>query len=182
MKMMRILSRFLFNFLLRWELVGTFPKIPKYIVAVIPHTSWLDFFIGILVRSVSGEMINFVGKKELFSPLTSWFFKGMGGAPIDRSGNTGSVDSMVTVFEAHEKFRIALAPEGTREKVTKLRTGFYHIAKKAKVPIVPVSFDYANKRVKVHPIFYPTTDEKKDFKFFEGLFKGVKGYSPEKSF
>lgn len=85
MKMVRILSRFLFNFLLRWELVGTFPKIPKYIVAVIPHTSWLDFFIGILVRSVSGEMINFVGKKELFSPLTSWFFKGMGGAPIDRS-------------------------------------------------------------------------------------------------
>jgi len=111
-------------------LVGTFPKIPKYIVAVIPHTSWLDFFIGILVRSVSGEMINFVGKKELFSPLTSWFFRGMGGAPIDRSGNTGSVDSMVAVFEAHEKFRIALAPEGTREKVTKLRTGFYHIAKK----------------------------------------------------
>lgn len=182
MKMMRILSRFLFNFLLRWELVGTFPKIPKYIVAVIPHTSWLDFFIGILVRSVSGEMINFVGKKELFSPLTSWFFRGMGGSPIDRSGNTGSVDSMVAVFEAHEKFRIALAPEGTREKVTKLRTGFYHIAKKAKVPIVPVSFDYANKRVKVHPIFYPTKDEKKDFKFFEGLFKGVKGYSPEKSF
>jgi len=89
---------------------------------------------------------------------------------------------MVAVFDAHEKFRIALAPEGTRKKVSKLRTGFYHIAKKAKVPIVPVSFDYGNKKVVVHPIFNTTADEKKDFEFLEQLFKGVEGYALDKSY
>jgi len=106
----------------------------------------------------------------------------LGGAPIDRSGNKGAVESMVAVFEAHEKFRIALAPEGTRKKVAQLRTGFYHIAKKAKVPIVPVAFDYENKQVIVHPNFKPSTDEKKDLQQFAALFIGVKGYSTERSF
>ncbi|MBT3543388.1 MAG: acyltransferase [Flavobacteriaceae bacterium] len=180
--MIQALFKFIYTRLLGWKLVGTFPKELKYIVAVVPHTSWRDFFIGILVRSISGESINFVGKKELFSPLTAWFFKGLGGAPIDRSGNKGAVESMVAVFEAHEKFRIALAPEGTRKKVAQLRTGFYHIAKKAKVPIVPVAFDYENKEVIVHPNLKPSTDEKKDLQQFAALFIGVKGYSTERSF
>ena len=179
---MHSLSKFIYTRILGWELVGVFPTLPKYIVAVVPHTSWLDFFIGLLVRSISRETINFVGKKELFNPLTSWFFRGLGGAPIDRSGNKGSVESMVAVFESHDKFRIALAPEGTRKKVNALRTGFYHIAKKANVPIVPVSFDYENKKVVIHPNFITSADEKKDLQFLEKLFMGVKGYSPEKSF
>ena len=179
---MHSLFKFIYTRILGWELVGVFPTLPKYIVAVVPHTSWLDFFIGLLVRSISRETINFVGKKELFNPLTSWFFRGLGGAPIDRSGNMGSVESMVAVFKAHEKFRIALAPEGTRKKVEALRTGFYHISKKANVPIIPVSFDYENKKVVIHPNFIPSEDEKKDLQSLEKLFKGVKGYSPEKSF
>lgn len=163
-------------------MVGTFPTLPKYIVAVVPHTSWVDLFLGLIVRSVSGETINFVGKKELFGPLTGWFFRALGGAPIDRSGNKGSVESMAAVFDAHAKFRIALAPEGTRKKVTQLRTGFYHIAKKLQIPIVPVSFDYENKKVVVHPNFNPSNDKKKDIATLKSIFKGVIGYSKEKSF
>ena len=163
-------------------MTGTFPKLPKYIVAVVPHTSWVDFMLGIIVRNISGESINFVGKKELFGPLSGWFFRALGGAPIDRSGNKGSVDSMVAVFDAHTKFRIALAPEGTRKKVTQLRTGFYHIAKRLQIPIVPISFDYENKKVVIHPIFNTSKDEKKDIATLEYIFKGVGGYSKENSF
>ena len=167
---------------MRWELKGTIPSLPKYIVAVVPHTSWVDFFLGLLVRSISKETINFVGKKELFSPWTAWFFRGLGGAPIDRSGHKGSVESLAAVFDAQDKFRIALAPEGTRGKVKKLRTGYYHLAKRLKIPIVPVAFDYQNKKVVVHPIFHPSKDEPKDIAVLEKLFRGVKGYVPEKSF
>ena len=163
-------------------MTGTFPKLPKYIVAVVPHTSWVDFMLGIIVRSISGESINFVGKKELFGPLSGWFFRALGGAPIDRSGNKGSVDSMVAVFDAHTKFRIALAPEGTRKKVTQLRTGFYHIAKRLQIPIVPISFDYENKKVVIHPIFNTSKNEKKDMDTLESIFKGVLGYSKKNSF
>ena len=167
---------------MNWTIVGTFPSIPKYIVAVVPHTSWLDIFVGLLVRSISGESINFVGKKELFNPLTGWFFRSLGGAPIDRSGNKDSVESISAVFDAHQKFRIALAPEGTRMKVDKLRTGYYYIAKRLKIPIIPVAFDYENRKVIVHPNFYPTNDEQKDLKVLETIFKGVCGYSKNKSF
>lgn len=180
--MFRFFSKLIFYKLLRWELVGQFPSLPKYIVAVVPHTSWLDFFVGLLVRSISGESINFIGKKELFNPGTAWFFRALGGAPIDRSGNQGSVESIAAVFNAHEKFRIALAPEGTRKKVAKLRTGYYHIAKRLQIPVVPVAFDYANKRVIIHPNFHVSGDEQKDLQNLEDLFRGVVGYSKEKSF
>ena len=164
----RFFSRLIFIHILGWKLEGFFPSFPKYIVAVVPHTSWIDFFIGILVRSVSGESIKFVGKKELFNPFTGWFFRSLGGTPIDRSGNKGSVESIVAAFEGHEKFRIALAPEGTRKKV--------------QIPIVPVSFDYGNKKVLVHESFYTSKDEKNDIIKLETLLKGVEGYSVQKSF
>ncbi len=167
---------------MNWKIVGSFPSESKYIVAVVPHTSWLDIFVGLLVRSISGESISFIGKKELFNPLTAWFFRSLGGAPIDRSGNKDNVESIVAMFEAHKKFRIALAPEGTRKKVDKLRTGYYYIAKRLNIPIVPVAFDYENKRVIVHQNFYTSSDDQKDLKSLDELFKGVCGYSRQKSF
>ena len=99
---------------------------------MVPHTSWLDFLVGLLVRSISNEQINFLGKKELFSPLTAWFFRGLGGAPIDRSGKKGSVEAITAVFDEHDKFRIALAPEGTRKKVKKLKNSPEELKKLSK--------------------------------------------------
>ena len=180
--MFHFLSKKIYYDLMKWKIVGSFPSIPKYVVAVVPHTSWLDFFVGIMVRSILRESINFVGKKELFTPLTAWIFRSLGGTPIDRSGNKNSVESIIAVFNTHKKFRIALAPEGTRRKVDKLRSGYYFIAKGLKIPIVPVSFDYENKKVIVHSNFYTSSDEQKDLKRLETLFKGVCGYSKEKSF
>ena len=176
---MHSLSKFIYTRILGWELVGVFPTLPKYIVAVVPHTSWLDFFIGLLVRSISRETINFVGKKELFNPLTSWFFRGLGGAPIDRSGNKGSVESMVAVFKAHDKFRIALAPEGTRKKVAKWKTGFYYIAKGANVPIVMATLDFGNKQIKISKAYTVTDDKEADFTFFHAFFSQVQGKNPD---
>jgi 1-acyl-sn-glycerol-3-phosphate acyltransferase len=79
-------------------------------------------------------------------------------------------------------FRFALAPEGTRKKVEQLRTGFYHIAKKAKVPIVMVAFDFGKKEIKIGEPFYPTDDSESDFQKIHGFYKGVKGKKPEYSF
>ena len=69
----------------RWKILGKFSKVPKYIIAVAPHTSFYDFFIGILVRNIINEKINFVGKRELFGSLTGWFFRILGGVPVDLS-------------------------------------------------------------------------------------------------
>ena len=118
----------------------------------------------------------------MFTPYFGWFFRLLGGIPIDRSGSGGSVQSIVRLFKENKKFRIALAPEGTRKKVKQLKTGYYHIAQELKIPIVPVTFDYTNKKIIVYPSFYSTNNKFMDLKKLENLFRGFNGFSKAKSF
>ena len=174
-----LISRFIYFRVIRWKLVGRFPDLNKFLIAVVPHTSNYDFVLGILIRSVLKEQINYVGKKELFTPLTAWFFRGLGGTPINRGKSENTVDAIVRIYNSHSKFRIAFAPEGTRKKVDEWKTGFYHIAHLAAVPIVPVAFDYAKKQIVMHPPFYTTGDIEKDFVILKKYFEGVVGKIPE---
>jgi 1-acyl-sn-glycerol-3-phosphate acyltransferase len=151
-------------------------------VIVIPHTSWYDFMIALLVRGIMDVEINFVGKKELFVFPFGYYFRAVGGAPLDRSGGKNNVDATVDVFNKHKTFRLSLSPEGTRNKVKDLRTGFYYIALKANVPIIPVAFDYGNKKVDVGNPFIVSGDYQSDMMILLQHFKGVKGKYPEKSF
>lgn len=142
---------------------------------VVPHTSWWDFLLGLLVREVWQEEINYIGKKSLFDSPFGWFFRWTGGAPIDRSKSNDTVTAIAKVFEEKDVFRLSLSPEGTRKKVTQWKTGFYFIAKAAKVPIVLVAFDYGNKKIKLSPPYEPTDNQEADFRTYEAFFKGVKG-------
>ncbi|MCX2680883.1 1-acyl-sn-glycerol-3-phosphate acyltransferase [Galbibacter sp. EGI 63066] len=179
---MIFLSKWIFFKLLGWKLIGSFPPLDKYIIIVAPHTSWHDFYIGALVRSIVKIKINYVAKKELFDSPFGWYFRWMGGAPIDRSKNSNTVDAIVSIFEERKEFRLAIAPEGTREKVDTWKTGFYYIAKGAGVPIVMAALDYKNKEVRVEPPFYPSDDMKSDFDFMYSNYAGVVGKIPENSF
>lgn len=163
-----------------WTIEGNFdPSIKKSVVAVMSHTSWHDFYIGLLVRCIINQQINFVGKKELFMFPFGYYFRWVGGAPLDRSGNNNKVDQIAAEFEKHEVFRLAMSPEGTRKKVDKLRTGFYFIAKKANVPIIPVGFDFATKTITIYEAQYLTNDIDVDIKKYESHFKGIVGKIPE---
>ncbi|UII76306.1 1-acyl-sn-glycerol-3-phosphate acyltransferase [Flagellimonas sp. HMM57] len=179
---MRKLYKFLYFKILGWKLIGGFPNVDKCVVAVVPHTHWLDFFLGLLVRKVINEEINYIGKRSLFKPPFGWFFRWTGGAPIDRSKSSNTVESIVNIFKERKVFRFALAPEGTRKKVSELKTGFYHIAVMAQVPIVAVAFDFGKKQVKISKAIYPTGEMQEDFKVFHNFFEGVVGKIPEYSF
>ncbi|NDV44868.1 1-acyl-sn-glycerol-3-phosphate acyltransferase [Flagellimonas sediminis] len=179
---MHQLAKFIYFKVLGWKLVGTFPSMDKCVVIVVPHTHWLDFFLGLLVRKVVNQEINYIGKKSLFKPPFGWFFRWTGGAPVDRSKNSNTVDSIVQIFNERPIFRFALAPEGTRKKVKELRTGFYHIAKKAHVPIVMVAFDFGKKEVKIGEPFFPSDHQENDFQKIHEFYKDVKGKIPEYSF
>jgi 1-acyl-sn-glycerol-3-phosphate acyltransferase len=176
-------SKFLLCKIMGWQIKGNLdPTIKKSVIAVVTHTSWHDFYIGLLVRSIIKHPINFVGKKELFIFPFVYFFKWLGGAPLDRSGNNNKVDAIAAEFDKHDTFRVAMSPEGTRKKVDKLRTGFYFIAKKANVPLIPVAFDFKTKTVTIYPALYLTDDIDADIKKFESHFIGVVGKIPEYSF
>lgn len=181
--MKKYIYSLIFCKLLGWKVVGTIEKdIKKCIVIAVPHTSWWDFFLGIFSRAILELDINYVAKKELFVFPFGYFFKWTGGKALNRQKKENKVDAIAKIFEENEVFRLAIAPEGTRKKVEEWKTGFYYIALKANVPIVPVAFDYANKEVVYHKPFYPTGDIEKDFPILQANFKGVIGKVPEFSF
>lgn len=178
---MKRLSAFVFYSVMGWRMEGDLPKIKKCVIIVAPHTHWKDFIVGILVREIIEMQINFIGKKELFKPPLGWLLRKMGGAPVNRGSKSNTVDSIVEIFNQRDVFRLALSPEGTRKKVSTWKTGFYYVAKKAGVPVVPVSFDFSKKRVTIFQPFEVTEDKEQDVITLRKLFDGVKGKIPEYS-
>ncbi|WP_411896189.1 1-acyl-sn-glycerol-3-phosphate acyltransferase [Winogradskyella sp. A2] len=176
---MRWLSKFIYFKLLGWKIVGNtnFSKdtVKKAVIIAVPHTSWHDFFIGLLLRQIVNIKTNFIGKKELFKWPFNYYFKAIGGRPIDRTSGQNKVEAIAKLFEDEDEFRLALAPEGTRKKVDQWRTGFYYIAKAANVPIIMFTLDFKNKQNKVSEPFYPTENIEADFDYMKSFFKGVEG-------
>lgn len=181
--MKRILYRFIFFKLMGWNVEGTFDEtIKKCVIIVVPHTSWHDFFVGLFFRGTFPLEINFLAKQELFKFPLGMYLKWVGGTPLNRQKTENKVESIAKIFENKEVFRLALSPEGTRKKVSEWKSGYYYIAQKANVPIIPIAFDYGNKKVIIFNTFTITNDYDNDSKFLESLFKDVKGKVPENSF
>lgn len=151
----------------------------KSVVIVGPHTSNWDFILGLAIRSkLRLQHFKFLGKKELFDGPFGFFFRKLGGFPVDRSAKHNMVDQVVALFNAHETFTLVVSPEGTRKKVERLRTGFYHIAKKAGVPIIMVAFDFGHKQAFFSVPFFPGNDEEADLQNIIGFYAPVKGKIP----
>jgi 1-acyl-sn-glycerol-3-phosphate acyltransferase len=163
--------------LIGWTVEGSFPlNLKKFIVAVAPHTSNWDFVIGVMARSIVGiQRAKFLGKSSLFKPPFGALFKWLGGYPVDRTSSHDMVHQVVGIFNRHDEFILAIAPEGTRKKVAKLRTGFYYIAFYARVPIITVGFDYRRKIVVIAHPFYPTGEIDADMEVLMDFYKAIKG-------
>jgi 1-acyl-sn-glycerol-3-phosphate acyltransferase len=99
-----------------------------------------------------------MGKRELFVGPLGWLIRKLGGIPVERSSTHGVVEQMASRFQRGEPLWLGIAPEGTRKPVKKWRTGFWHIARAADVPILPVYFHYPERTIGVGPLFY-TSDE-----------------------
>lgn len=169
--------------LMGWKIVGSIDeKIKKCVIMMMPHTSAHDFYLGIFTRGITGLEMNFVAKKELFKFPFGFYFKYMGGEPLDRAGGFNKVDAIAEIFKRREVFRLAVAPEGTRKKVDQLKTGFYYIALKANVPIIPVAFDFGKKEVNIGKPMMPTGNIEQDMAILKQHYKGVEGKIPKKGF
>lgn len=166
---------------LGWKVKGRSPAyLRKCVIAVAPHTSWRDVVIGMAARAgIPLPNTCFLGKKELFDGPFGWFFRWAGGLPVDRSGRKNTVEQVAELFREREELMLGISPEGTRQKVNALKTGFYYMAKQAGVPIVLAGLDFANKELIFSEPFYPD-NETEDFKKIIAFFAPVKGYHPNK--
>ena len=178
--MFSLLSRFIF-WVAGWKITGHYPRgLSHVVIAVGPHTSTWDFLIGVLTNSAGRLNANYMGKHTLFEPPFGFIFRWLGGIPVDRSKNHNLVAATVEAFKREPRIHVVIAPEGTRKKVDKLKTGFYHIARLAGAPICLCKFDYSKKEVFFDSeLFYPTDNEATDMAFIWNYFKGVPGGVPE---
>lgn len=141
-----------------WQVAGEIPDAPKLVVIVAPHSTNWDVIWGLLLKVGLRLDIRFIGKRQAFFwPLGS-LLRSFGGIPIDRSAAHGVVGEMAGLFAQQERLWLALAPEGTRKKVQKWKSGFWHIARKAGVPILPAYFHYPQRTIGFGPLFHPSED------------------------
>jgi 1-acyl-sn-glycerol-3-phosphate acyltransferase len=144
--------------ILGWTVHAEFPETGKYVLIVAPHTSNWDFPLGILAKTALKLDARWMGKHTLFHWPAGWFFRALGGVPVRRDQALNMIQQMADLFAGPGPMVLALAPEGTRIKKDHWKTGFYHIARAAQVPIAMAYLDYENKEVGLGGTLYPSDD------------------------
>ncbi len=164
-----------------WSVPYPFPSdVPKALVIVGPHSSNWDFVNGLAVRSAERlTHVRYLGKAELFEGPFGFIFKSLGGTPLHR-GKGGQVESVVEMIENHEgDLLIAMAPEGTRKRVDRLKTGFYHIAKRANLPLILAAIDYRKREFVFGEVMELTEDMDADMEKITQWFAQFQGFNPD---
>ncbi|MBS0612136.1 MAG: lysophospholipid acyltransferase family protein [Proteobacteria bacterium] len=144
--------------LVGWRIVGNLPNTRKFVLIVAPHTSNWDFFYGALAYFVLRLDTTWLVKETAIRGPLGALAKHFGAAPIDRSHANHVVQAYLREFQKRERICLTITPEGTRKKVPEWKRGFYHVAVGAKVPILPVAFDYRTRHIVLNHPIQPTGD------------------------
>lgn len=128
-----------------WRVENRVPDVEKCVIIAAPHTSNWDFPFTIAVASALNLDFYWLGKHTMFENVFGPLLKNIGGIPIDRRTRGNYVEQIADFIQEKDRIALALAPEGTRSKVERWKSGFYHIARTANVPIVLGFLDFENK-------------------------------------
>jgi len=157
--------------LLGWDCDNELPEIDKFMLPMAPHTTFLDYFHSIPVAIHERRRPRIMMKKELLTnPYYGWFMKLGGGFGVDRSRSHNTVQSIVDDINQDDRLVMIIAPEGTRQRTTDWKSGFYRIAVGANMPLVLVYINYQRKRVGFSEVYYPTGDMVKDYQWMSDFF------------
>lgn len=164
-----------------WKASGEVPEPRRFIIIAAPHTSNWDFVNFLGLTADLKVRAHFMGKLSLFKWPIGGFMKQMGGIPVDRHNASNAVAQMVEQFARRAEFMLTVAPEGTRGKAKKWRTGFYQIALAAKVPMVVGMMDYGTKTGGLGPLIWPTGDFRADMMKVLEVYKSCIPKFPERA-
>ncbi|MCW5851893.1 MAG: lysophospholipid acyltransferase family protein [Anaerolineae bacterium] len=166
--------------LLGWEVVGTLPDTRHWVLIGAHHTSNLDTPFMLAAAVVLGVPLSWLAKAELFRGPLAPLLRAVGGIPIDRAQRSNTVQQMVNLFRSRPEFYLALSPEGTRKRSEYWKSGFYHIAVGAGVPIVFGFIDYRRRQVGVGPFLVPTGDIEADMRVIRDFYEPIVPRYPDK--
>jgi 1-acyl-sn-glycerol-3-phosphate acyltransferase len=161
-------------------MIGTIPDVPKLVAIAAPHTCTLDVFIGLAVLLALGARVRFLAKHTIFRGPVGRVLRWLGGIPVDRTGPGGLVGQVVGQMRESRQFYLALAPEGTRRKVNRWKTGFYRIALAGDVPILPVALDYRRRVAEVRAPLVPSGDYEADLARLRNCFCAEMARHPQR--
>ena len=166
--------------LLGWKFAGAFPNHAQFVAVVAPHTSNWDFPILLAAKWALMLEANWMGKEAIFRAPLGWFMRASGGIPIQRTASHNVVDASIQAFRERPQLVLVLAPEGTRKYVANWKSGFWHIAHGARVPIVCIALDYGRKTIRLGPEFLAESDDAAaGIARIRASYAGVLGYHPE---
>lgn len=157
-----------------WRMEGEFPDLPRLVLIGAPHSSNWDGVWGLGAKLALGLDIRILGKDSLFRvPLLGYVLQRMGVIPVDRAAAHGVVQQSVALIRGNERFWYGLAPEGTRKRVERWKTGFWKIAKAADVPVLPAYFHYGRRVVGIGPVFHLGDDMHADIARIQAWYRTV---------
>ena len=162
-----------------WKVEGDPLQAPKSVLAVAYHTSNWDAWPAFGSNLALNAQVKWIGKSSIFWWPLGTLLRSIGGVPLKREDSKNFVAKMVEEFARHERFVLAIAPEGTRKRAARWRTGFYYIALAAKVPLIPTALDYKNKRIVFGQLFYPTGDYTADMRLLREFYRPFEPKNPQ---
>jgi 1-acyl-sn-glycerol-3-phosphate acyltransferase len=166
-----------------WKVEGSLPPdCPKCVLIAAPHTSNWDLPYTLMVGFALRLNLYWMGKESIFRPPFGGVMRWLGGISVDREKSTNLVAASVEALRAADgTVQLTVPPEGTRSKTRYWKTGFYHIAQGAQVPIVMAYMDYARKVSGLGPVFHPTGDIERDMETIKAFYAPFKGKNPDQS-
>lgn len=174
---MRWLARWVYRWC-GWSVAGETPEQSKVVIIAAPHTSNWDFFYTLCLAFIFKLKPAIMMKDDwFFWPLGS-IFKWLGAIPVDRRRANNMVAQSIAAFNDRESLMLVVPPSGTRGKVVRWKTGFYHIAHGAGVPILLGFLDYKTKTGGFGPTFHPTGDISRDMPEIRLFYRSVSGKHP----
>jgi 1-acyl-sn-glycerol-3-phosphate acyltransferase len=165
---------------LGWEEEGERPEPPAFVLIAAPHTSNWDLPFTLALSYVYDVPVRWAGKHTLFRFPFGTVMKALGGIPIKREERGNKVEQLAGLFDDHPDLVLAVPAEGTRSRTEHWKSGFYHIARKADVPIVCGYLDYARRRGGFGLVVHPSGDLRADMAEIRAFYEGKQGKFPEK--
>lgn len=158
-----------------WRIEGEFPDLPKLVIIVAPHSSAWDAFWGVAGMLALGVRINFMAKAEAFRGPLGWLLRRIGGIPVHRGRAHGTVEQAAAQLRQDGSTWFLLAPEGTRRHVEQWKSGFWHIARSAEVPILCAHFHYPERTMGLGLVFNPGADLDADMAMVRAYYRAFTG-------
>jgi 1-acyl-sn-glycerol-3-phosphate acyltransferase len=155
----------------RFQIQGRLPDLPKYVVVAAPHKTNWDFPHALAAGFHYGVRIHWMGKDALFRWPFGGIMRWLGGIAVDRSKTNNAVQDVADLIKAADTFQLVITPEGTRKNVVRWKSGFYHIAMAAGVPLVLAFIDYKRRRIGIAGVFHPTGNYDVDLAAIQSIYQ-----------